>query len=326
MQLDWFRPWTNLETALLSGFILMAMLHFWRLVRVGRHLQAKPYRFFIKWALRVMYFGLIFIALLGPSFGFGKKLIQIVGKDIYVLVDLSASVNATDVSPSRLEKVKFELKNLVDQLYSDRVGLIIFAQNAYLHCPLTYDRSALHLYIQSLSTKLLVDQGTNLQAALQLALERFIAHEQKPGDKYFGKLVVLFTDGEDFGDSPNTVLTEFQKRSIPVFAIGVGTDNGARIPMAEGGFKLDKTGKFVVSKLNYQSLGNITKRTGGDVFQINAQSNDMPQLIKTIKSIKGRQLETKSIDTTTNRYAYFLWLALGLIALDIVLIVRVFKV
>ncbi|HAI77376.1 MAG TPA: aerotolerance regulator BatB [Microscillaceae bacterium] len=326
MQLDWFRPWTNVETALLSAFLLAASLHFWRVGRVARHLQVRPYRFFIKWALRTVYFGLIFIALLGPSFGFGKKMIQIVGKDMYVLIDLSASVNATDVSPSRLEKVKFELKNLVDELYSDRIGLIVFAQKAYLHCPLTYDRSALHLYIQSLNTKLLVEQGTNLQAALQLALDRFIAHEQKPGDKYYGKLVVLFTDGEDFGDSPNTVLAEFQKRSIPVFAVGVGTDNGARIPQAEGGFKLEKNGSFVISKLNYQNLGNISKRTGGDVFQINAQNNDMSQLIKTIKSIKGRQLETKSIDTTTNRYAYFLWLALGLIALDIVLIVRVFKI
>ena len=156
--------WANslglFELIILGIFGLFYILYIVRVVRTTQRLGLPFRRVIIKAILRTLYFGLIVVALLGPSFGDTSREIKTVGKDIFVCIDLSQSMNAMDVQPSRLSKVKFELKNIVEAFNSDRIGLIMFSSEAYLQCPLTYDNNALNLFIQTLNTEMVPNYGT----------------------------------------------------------------------------------------------------------------------------------------------------------------------
>ncbi len=130
-------------------FCIFYGLFVFRIVRISRTLNTPFYTIFIKLALRTAFFALLLIAFLEPSFGDSKKEIKSVGKDIMICVDLSKSMDAFDVQPLRLEKVKYEMKRIVEAFNSDRVGVIIFSSEAFMQCPLTYDQNALNLFIEN---------------------------------------------------------------------------------------------------------------------------------------------------------------------------------
>ena len=136
------------------------------------------------------------------------------GKDIYIAVDLSTSMNAFDVQPSRLEKVKFELKKIVEAFNSDRIGLIIFSSEAYVQCPLTYDQSALNLFIETLQTNLLESNGTDFAPALlSLALDKLSGKESTITQQK-SKVILLISDGEDFGETSRETAEQIEARGI----------------------------------------------------------------------------------------------------------------
>lgn len=164
--MKWVNTISTFEIVLALVFIVLYLSFIWRVVSTTRRLGLSAKRVFIKAILRTIYFGLIITALLGPSFGDTSREIKTVGKDIFICIDLSQSMNATDVQPSRLEKVKFELKNIVEAFNSDRIGLIMFSSEAYMQCPLTYDNNALNLFIQTLNTDMVPNFGTDFGLSL----------------------------------------------------------------------------------------------------------------------------------------------------------------
>ncbi len=150
---------TELIFVLLFGALYA--LYLIRVVRVGMKLKTPYEKVFIKLGLRTIYFALFIIAILGPSFGGSKKEIKSVGKDIMLCVDLSKSMDAFDIQPTRLEKVKFEMKRIVSAFNSDRIGVIIFSSEAFMQCPLTYDQNALNLFIETMNMSLVPGGGTD---------------------------------------------------------------------------------------------------------------------------------------------------------------------
>src|SRR6478609_969238 len=164
----WSQPLSLLELIFAVLFIGLYAAYLFRMKRLAGALAQKPHLVWVKLLFRSAYFLLLLVALLGPSFGAATKEIKTTGKDIYVAIDLSQSMNATDVQPTRLEKVKFELPQLLSKFNSDRIGLLIFSSEAFVQCPLTFDQSALNLYTQTLNTNLVPRAGTELAAPLEL--------------------------------------------------------------------------------------------------------------------------------------------------------------
>jgi len=257
------------------------------------------------------------IALLGPSFGENKKEVNIVGKDIMMLVDLSESMNADDIKPTRLEKVKFEMKKIIDQFSSDRIGIIMFSSEAYVQCPLTYDKNALNLFIETLNTGLVPNSGTDFGPPLELSLSK-LKDENSNNKEVNSKIIILISDGEDFGEETESSLEKIKNSSIKLFSVGIGSLKGSKILLGNGKFKKDNEGNDVVTKLNSNSLKETASYTGGKYFEISNEINQTDNLISEIVNIKGDYIESKTVDVTENKYFYFLFSALFLMIIDFI--------
>ncbi|WP_425392078.1 vWA domain-containing protein [Ekhidna sp.] len=321
--MKWVNAIGTFEIVLALIFIVLYLAFIWRVVSTTRRLGLPAKRVVIKTILRTIYFGLIITAMLGPSFGDTSREVKTVGKDIFICIDLSQSMNARDVQPSRLEKVKFELKNIVEAFSSDRIGLIMFSSEAYMQCPLTYDNNALNLFIQTLNTDMVPNFGTDFGPPLEMATEKLIADDTVV-TRSKSKITILISDGEDFGDNTDEIAEDLESEGITLFTLGVGTKQGSKIPTRTG-YKKDNDGNEVVSQLNSSSLEQLAENTGGEYFEINESRNDVARLINAINNVEGEMRDAKQVDATQNRYFYFLGLALLLMVMDVLFSVKLIK-
>lgn len=322
--MTWFSSFSVRETVLIAIFGLLYLAFFLRAIRIAKAMGTSYSKLFVKLILRTLYFALFIVALLGPSFGESKREIKAIGKDIMIAVDLSESMNAFDVQPTRLEKLKFELKNIIDAFSSDRIGLIIFANDAFVQCPLTYDKAALSLFIETLNTEMIPNSGTDFAPPLKLAVDK-LQNKDAPVTKQTSKVIILISDGEDFGDNTQEVTDEIESLGIKLFTLGIGTDRGSKI-MTRRGFKKDKEGNDVVSYLSSNSLKKVASSTGGKYFEINDSKNDVSRLINTIGLIEGELTDVKQIDVSANKYYYFLLIGLLLMVLDVLLNIKTIRI
>ena len=310
----------SLEIIFIVLFVALYICYIIRSYRIARQLGSSWSGVLYKILLRTCYFALFVVALLGPSFGETTKEIKSVGKDIFIAVDLSESMNAFDVQPTRLEKLKFELKNIVDAFSSDRIGLIMFSNEAFMQCPLTYDKSALSLFIETLSTNLVPNTGTDFGPPLKMAMEK-LTDDNSSVTRQKSKIIILISDGEDFGESTDEVAGEIESTGIKLFTLGIGTQSGSKI-MTGRGFKKDRRRKDVITRLNPTSLKRLASITNGKYFEINSINNDVSRLINTISDIEGELRDSKKLDVSANKYYYFLALGMFLLALDVLIKVR----
>lgn len=322
--MTWFKSIGTLELLFIGGFILFYLLYILRVYRIARHLKTSFRTIFLKLSLRSIYFALFIIALLGPSFGESQREIQSIGKDIFIAVDLSESMNAFDIQPTRLEKVKFELKNIVEEFSSDRIGLIIFSSEAFMQCPLTYDQSALNLFIETLNTNLVASTGTDFYPPLKMALKK-LQEEESSVVQPKSKIIILISDGEDFGEDTEDIAQQIEEADVKLFTLGVGTQKGSKI-RTRNGFKKNNSGNDVISQLNPKELKSLALTTGGEYFEINESRNDVERLINDINEIEGELRDTRMMDVSANKYFYFLWLALALMLIDFLLSVKTIRI
>ncbi|RAU82619.1 VWA domain-containing protein [Pontibacter arcticus] len=323
--MTWYQSITLLEILFGTLFIGLYAGFMFRVMRVSNFFKLRPHGIWIKFVLRHLYVALIIIAILGPSFGAMKKEIKTIGKDLYIAVDLSQSMNATDVQPSRLEKTKHELLRLIQRFNSDRIGLMIFSSEAFIHSPLTYDQSALQLFTRTLHTDLLPHHTTNFEAVLQLTLDKFQQNPALETEEQKARVLVLISDGENFGEDVAQLAEQLKEQNIRVFTLGVGTPEGGRIPVGNR-FKRDSEGKMVVTQLNATAMQELAELTDGEYFEVNNRVSEVNKLISAINNIEGELRESKTIDVTANKYIYPLALALLLIALDGLLAVKLIRI
>lgn len=312
------------ELTVSATFFIAYTIYIFKNIKITKQLNTKfPFTTILKFTLRTCALTLLIISLLAPTFGTNKSKILTIAKDIFIAVDLSQSMNAQDIQPSRLEKVKFELKKIIDAFPSDRVGLIIFSNEAFVQCPLTYDKSALSMFIETLSSNLVPNAGTDFYNPLNLAKEKLKVEDED--SKKSSKIILLISDGEDFADNTNDVLDELEENNIKLFTLGVGTDAGSKIPSRRG-FKKDNNGNEVVSKLNSSDLKQLAFETDGKYYEINAELSQIEKLINDINEIKGEIRESKMVDVSNNKYFYFTFAAILLILIDFLFISRTFKI
>ncbi len=272
---------------------------------------------------RLIILGIIFILLASVGPQIGMKLTELTrqGVDIFILLDTSTSMNAVDVKPSRMEKAKYELGRLLNNLQGDRAGLIAFAGSAHLHCPLTEDYSASRLFLNMMDTGLITTQGTDLAAAIQLALD----HVEKDDEKF--KVFVLVSDGEDHQGEAITLAEQARDLGIIIHTLGVGTPVGGPIPTYDDkenriGFKKNRSGQVITSTLNESTLDEIARITGGIYIRVENQVNAITPLLKEIDQMEKRELKSHVFSQYEDRYQVFLIIGLLLFLAEFVIPTR----
>ena len=313
--MTWFKSIGITEAVFIGLFIIAYLIYIFRLINISKRLQTTFRPLLLKILLRTLAVALIIFSLMGPSFGETTKEVKSEGKDIYIAVDLSQSMDAQDIEPSRLTKIKFELSNIIEAFSSDRIGLIIFSSEAFIQCPLTYDQSALNLFINTLNTKLVPNAGTDFGAPLNIALEKLDLAAKGPITQQKSKIILMISDGEDFGEETDEAAKAVVDTGVKLFSLGVGTEQGAKIPEGSS-FKRDRNGQEVITKLNSESLRELASDTGGEYFEINQSQNDVKRLIRSINEVKGEVRDTRQIDASANKFYYFLGAAIVLLLLD----------
>lgn len=318
----WAYPDIKLLLLLAAIFISLYGVYLYRFWSINRRLNVEKRRLFTKLVIRTSYFVLFLVALAGPSIGTSTKEIVEEGKDIFIAVDLSQSMNAQDIGPSRLQRVKFELKNLTKNFPSDRIGLIIFSSEAFMQCPLTFDQSVLQLYIDGLNTGLVPNFGTDLNGPLAMALDRF---EKDESQELKSKSIILISDGENFGDDLNGISSQLNDLGIRVFSLGIGTESGSTIPRGNGLVIDPGTGQPAKTILDRSPLRQIASETNGQYFEISDEVQEVGNLISALERVEGGVTGSRTVEASANKFFYFLLAAFGLSLLDMILPIKTIK-
>ena len=319
--MNWLYPFSPAETAFVVLFLGLYGFYFFRTFRLARQLATSAWAVIPKFFLRSTYFALLLIALLGPSFGETDRNVTTLGRDIYLLLDVSRSMDAADVAPTRLERIKYDIQQLTDTLAADRFGLILFANDAFVLAPLTADHDALNRFVRDTRTGLSSGTGTDLCPALELARQKLIGD---PLARQSTKAIVLFSDGEDFGPCDRSVLGRLRTYAIPLFTVGVGTEAGS--PIRQGNdFVRDDGQRIVRTRQNREGLRGLARDGRGTYIEAAPDTPYINQLINALRSVQGRTIDQRRIGVLTNKYYYFLLVALVLLAIDLIITVRTFQ-
>lgn len=267
-----------------------------------------------KAALTILGVSFLILALTQPQWGFEWEDLKQEGVDIIIAVDVSNSMLAEDIKPNRLERAKRKILDLIQMLDGDRIGLVAFAGTSYLQCPLTLDYSAAEIFLDSIDTDLIPIQGTAIGGAINTAAKAFSQVEKK------SKALILITDGEDHEGKALQEAREAKKQGIKIFTIGIGQAMGAPMPSLKngGGFKKDKSGEVVVSKLDETVLQKISLETGGSYVRSVTGDMDLNKIYR--EDIKER-IEKKELKTTRkklwqDRFQWLIFLALACLTLE----------
>jgi len=325
--LTWAYPdFVAAGVAVLLAMGLLALL--WRRGgRVGRALGSPARHRGWKTLVRLLAVAALLTAALGPSLGVSQRPVRTAGKDVWLLVDVSRSMDAADVAPTRLLRAQAELQDLVSVFPADRLGIIAFGADAVVQCPLTYDQNAVLTFLSTLRTSLLPPGPTTLLAPLQLVMSRLSPPSTAPGGPTATRAtaVVVVSDGEDFGENLEPVLRQLGRLGARVYAVGVGTEAGATIPTPGGGVLKDKANQPVLSQLREAPLLQLASQTGGQYVDLNNKANGMSRLASALRAMQGPAEQVRTVAVADNRYRYPLAAALLLLALDVLLTVKIIR-
>ncbi len=322
----WF--WALLVIPVIVVFYLL--LQFWKKQTQKKFANQEllkrlsPNQSLFKSILKVIVLSLAFaslaIALVNPKVGTKLETVKREGVDIVFALDVSKSMLAEDVKPSRLDKSKQLIGQIINNLGSDRVGIIAYAAKAFPQLPITTDYGAARMFLQSMNTDMLSSQGTAIDEAINLAKTYYDDDEQT------NRVLVIISDGEDHSESAVRVAEEASAEGIKIFTIGVGEVNGGPIPIKRNGvllnYKKDKQGETVITRLNEETLKAIANEANG--VYINGKTTD--KVVKEITSILNKmdktEFEAKQFADFKDQFQWFLGLAILLFFIDIFLLER----
>ena len=310
--------------------LLVALLvsYWWRGRRLGRALGRRAGRLAWKLPLRLVAGGALLAAALGPALGVSQQAVRTSGKDVWLLVDVSRSMDAPDVAPSRLLRAQAELSRLVGEFPADRLGLVVFGSEAVVQCPLTYDQEAVQLFVATLRSQLLPPGPTTLARPLELVLNRLTPAPDQPPAELAAPArttaIVVVSDGEDFGENLEPTLRELARTGARVFAVGVGTAAGAKIPAGRG-YVLDQRGRPAITQLREAPLLQLAAQTGGQYVELNDRQNGFGKLLVALRDLQGPTQQVRTVAVAANRYRWPLAVGLLLLTLDILLTIKVIR-
>ncbi len=268
------------------------------------------------WVLQILALALIILALARPRYGFEWKDVKKRGADVMIALDVSRSMNAADIDPSRLIRAKREILDLLHVVKGDRMGLVLFAGVGFIQCPLTQDMKALELFLDHVDSESIPVQGTSMGQAIRLGVQ---ALKQGSEASSVGKAIILISDGEDQDTDPLAAARFGAEQGVTIHSISVG-GQGAPIPLPEGGFLKDESGGLVVSKPDETILRQIADIAGGRFLRSETGEFGLEALYRqSIRPPLKEQQQSQREQVWNEVHSWLTGLALGLLALDAVL-------
>jgi Ca-activated chloride channel homolog len=275
----------------------------------------------IKITLFLLGFCFMILALCNLQTGSKLKEVKREGADVIVCLDVSNSMLAQDLSPNRLIRAKYALEKMIDLLEGDRLGLVIFAGEAYVQLPITTDYNAAKMFLQSIGPGMVPVQGTNLADAINKAADSFSSDEGK------NRAIILITDGENHESAAIEAAEEMGKKGIMISTIGIGSENGVPIPLIDNGvvkgYRKDREGQTVVTKLNSELLKTIAIKANGVYVQATQADLGLNAVLDKIGELDKAQLESKMYSDYEDQFQWFLAIALFLFTIEFIISERV---
>lgn len=277
--------------------------------------EASPRRVRNKFIILVIVFGLLITALAQPQFGAKLREVKREGVEIMLAIDVSRSMLAEDFKPNRLERTKNAANRLVEQLDKDRVGMIVFAGDAFIQLPITSDYVSAKSFISGISTDIVPVQGTSISKAIDLAALSFSEQSHK------SRAIILVSDGESHDDDPIAAAQAAKDKGIIIYTVGIGTPEGAPISV-NGEMIKDEEGNMVVSKLAEETMQQIAVLTGGTYVRATNQSVGLDEILKRIQAMEKQEFNSLAFAEYNDQFHYLVALALLLLMIEFIMIDR----
>ena len=266
----------------------------------------------------VLAFAFLILSLARPQIGTKLTMTKRRGVDVMIAIDTSLSMLTQDIKPDRLEKAKLEIASLIDKLKGDRVGIMTFAGDSFVQCPLTLDYDAAKMFLSIIKVGMMPKPGTAIGDAIRTATGSFIKKERRY------KVLILLTDGEDHETKPVEAAREARKQGVIIYTIGIGTKNGEPIPIVDKkgniiGHKKDKDGNVVMSRLDQLTLQKIALVTDGKYYHATPGEFELDKIYDAINKMEKKELSNRLFTQYEDRFQYFLGIVLILLSIEFVL-------
>lgn len=310
-------------------FILIGLSEHRRKKNFTKFGESRFYYFFMQeysafhWGLKNVLFVIailfMIIAIARPRWNKEVQIVKKEGIDIAICLDVSKSMDAQDIQPSRIDRAKDQISLFIDQLKGDRISIIAFAGRSYVQCPLTDDYGAAKLFLSLLDTESVPSYGTNIGGAIEKAISLF-------GEEEKHKVIIVVSDGEDLEESAIDIAKEAIKQNAIIYTLGVGSPEGSTIPLKdESGnsiYAKDDKGDIIFTKLDINTLTQIAKIGNGRFFPITPQQSEIFEIMKNINEIEKKKFDSREFVRYKEQYKYFVVAALILLILEALIIYK----
>ena len=272
----------------------------------------------VKFCIFLAAFSFIVAGLANPQIGTRLEEVKQEGVDMFIALDVSLSMKAEDIKPNRLERAKFEIRNLIDRLGGDRLGLIVFAGEAYTQFPLTTDYGAAGLFLDVVDVDVVPLPGTSIGSAISRAVESFDFKEPS------AKVLVIITDGENTEGDAFEAAEDAAKKGIRIYCVGMGSPSGSPIPVYGSSgqqidFKRDRMGNVVVTKLDESSLEKIATTGNGTYYRATNTQDELNEIYKSINTLQKREFGVKQFTDYEDRFQFFIAAGIVLLLLELLI-------
>jgi Ca-activated chloride channel family protein len=273
----------------------------------------------VKFLLQLLALSAAIIMLARPQFGSRIEEVKKQGVEVIIALDVSNSMLAEDIQPNRLTRAKQAISRLVDNLENDKIGLIVFAGDAYTQIPVTTDYVSAKMFLSTINPDMVPKQGTAIGAAIGLASRSFTPGEGK------SKAMIIITDGENHEDDPVSEAEEASKTGIVIHTIGIGSTEGVPVPVGTGGrrdYLKDTDGSTVITKLDEEILKKIAISAGGNYIRASSSNIGLDEIFSDIKKMKKEELESTMYTEYNDQFQIFAAVTILFLLLDILIMDR----
>jgi len=266
----------------------------------------------LKYILQILSVFFLILGLSNPKIGTNLEEVKRDGIEMIIALDLSNSMLCEDIKPNRLLRSKQAISELIDNLEGDRIGLVVFAGEAYTQLPITSDYSAAKMFLSTINTNTIKTQGTNLSEAIRQSIKSFNFENE------FNKSIIIITDGEDHEKGALDEARLAAEKGIFIHTLSIGDENGGPIPRTRGkGFKKDREGNIIVTKPNFVFLSKLANIGNGININANNSEVGLKQLFNEISKIEKKEISDMKFTDYSDRFQWFLFVSLFLFLLDL---------
>ncbi len=272
--------------------------------------QKSNYLKAVKFILLVLSIVFIIIAVARPQFGSKLQEVKREGIEMVIAIDISKSMLAQDIKPNRLLRARQAITTLINRMKDDKIGIIVFAGDAYTQLPITSDYESAKLFLSNINPNIVSKQGTAISSAIELGMRSFTQDEEA------SKVIVVISDGETHEGNAYDAAKKANEKGIKVYTIGMGSPKGAPIPSRRGGYLKDRQDEVVISRMDAKMLSEIAQAGDGEFYSASTSNVGLNKLYKELNSLNKSKVESKVYSEFNDQYQYFIAMALLLLMID----------